>query len=117
MIHLVPRARLLSSEQECARLRAKLASVNAQLEKAERTRDGEVKRAALYLDLLTRRDQCVVCGHALEVPRRPPHCDHHAARMTSQHWKDWTQVAARIEEEVRRVHEVKGSVRQKMVKP
>jgi hypothetical protein len=119
MLHLVPRSKLDAANRELALAEARVddferlrqadaeaiaylqsetASLRAHLAKAERTRDGEAKRAAYYLRLLTERDQCVVCGRLLQVPRMPPCDDHHEPRVTGQHWRDWARVAEAIEQ-------------------
>ena len=93
MIHLVPRSRLLAAERECASLRAEL--------------EASQKLAARYLDLLTRRDQCVVCGWMQEIPREPPHCqdtEECAAQVTEHYWRYLAAVARRIDETVRKAH-------------
>jgi hypothetical protein len=112
VIRLVPRSKLDAANRaneimlhELELAESTIASLRAQLAKAERTRDGEAARAAYYLRLLTERDQCVVCGHALDVPRDPPCCEPEdgdcAERLAGEGWPYWEPVARAIEKAVR----------------
>ena len=92
---------------ENKRLRDTIGSLRAQLTDEKARTDKAQKLAALYLDLLTRRDQCVVCGWMQEIPREPPHCqdtEECAAQVTEHDWRYWAAVASRIEETVRKAH-------------